>query len=142
MPLRLVSQLYIYISIQDLVSGFRRNFSLEIGSPILPFTKKGKTASIRNGQDSDFADNLVADVTIYPNPTSGNIHINNQVLENNQTQVHIYNNLGQLVQQESLSSGSITQSINFCSPLTNGLYFVKVMQEGKEIDMKRIQLYR
>jgi len=132
----------IYIEVYDLVSGAGRNFSLEIGSPILPFTKTGKTASTRNGQDNEFADMHVAEVNIYPNPTSGNIQLESPVFENNQTQVHLYNNLGQLVQQERLNSGSMNQSIDFSSQLTNGIYFVKILQEDKEINIRRIQLHR
>lgn len=132
----------IFIEIYDIASGVGRNFSLELDNPVAPFTSRENQSSTRNGQDSDITDIQSTEVNIFPNPTSGNIQIESPAFENNQSQVHIFNNLGQLVQQENLDIGLKTQSLDFSDQLTNGIYFVKIIQEGREIDIKRIQLHR
>ena len=131
----------IYIEVFDLVSGVNRNFSLEIGSPILPFAGKISASSTRNGQNNTIA-KVAQEVNIFPNPTSGNIQLESEIFEDKDVQVHIFNNLGQLVQQERLNSGSTTQTLDFSNQLTAGLYIVKVLHGDKEVDVKRIQLHR
>ena len=132
----------IYIAVRDLASGYSRNFSLEIGSPILPFTKKGKIASSRNAQDDENANFIAVDVNVFPNPSNGTIQLESDAFEMKTTQVQIFNAMGQMVQQERFNAGSISQSLEFSSQLTNGLYIVKLIQNGNEMNVKRVQLYR
>ncbi len=58
-------------------------------------------------------------VKLYPNPTSGLLHINNQ----EQVDIHIYDVLGKQLESSSLETG--TNSIDL-SYFTAGIYFVKV----------------
>ena len=132
----------LYIVITDLISGNSRIFTLEIDSPILPFTKKGKSATTRINHDSNQNTLTKSEVTIYPNPSSGNIQLKSELFVDNQTQVLVFNSLGQVVQQAQLSTGQYAQSIEFSNHLTNGLYIVKTLHEGQEVDVKRIQLHR
>lgn len=129
----------LYISIYNLISGKGRNFTLELDSPIVSFQKKGK-ASTRNIVSNE--NNLSQAINIYPNPTPGNIQLNSRTFENLDAQVQILNSLGQVVQQEKFTKGSNTQSIEISDQLIDGMYFVRTIQEGKEINVQKIQVNR
>jgi len=130
----------IYISIEDLASGFSRNFSLEIDSPILPLQSKKSLASTRN--DLIGEGGVSRAVEVFPNPSHGTIQLESDAFELHQTDVQIFNIMGQMVQQERFSDGSKSQSLDFSYQLTNGLYFVKLIQNGQELNVKRVQLNR
>ncbi len=73
-------------------------------------------------------------ITIYPNPTAGEIHISLPDSADNY-QVEIINALGQLIK-----SDKITNTINFMLDISNqpaGIYFVKI-KSGSQTQVKQI----
>jgi Secretion system C-terminal sorting domain len=64
-------------------------------------------------------------VSIYPNPTPGEFHIDNVALE----KVTIYNTLGNLVKELSFAN-SLDNTINLAT-LSKGIYFINLQAEGE-----------
>ncbi|MDR6760798.1 hypothetical protein J2Y38_000996 [Flavobacterium sp. 2755] len=63
-------------------------------------------------------------VNIYPNPTKGELTINNVNLE----KANVYNSLGQLVKSFSLNSADLNHSINL-SGLPKGVYYIYLINQ-------------
>jgi alpha-tubulin suppressor-like RCC1 family protein len=64
-------------------------------------------------------------ITLYPNPTKGQLHINNVVLE----KVTVYDALGKLVKTTSFTSGSNDNTINLTG-LPKGIYYLYLQSQG------------
>ncbi len=74
-------------------------------------------------------------MSIYPNPTNENAYINLELTNDSETEIIIYNSLGQIVKtidSQKLNSGSNIIPIE-TSSLNNGMYLVKTSIEGKTI---------
>ena len=71
-------------------------------------------------------DNLFAKATVYPNPTKGELNINNVSVE----KATVYNSLGQLVKTFVLNSGDTDNIINL-SGLPKGIYYVYLINQDK-----------
>lgn len=63
-------------------------------------------------------------VVVYPNPTKGEVNINNIALE----KVTVYNTIGQLVKTMILNSGNTDNAIDL-SDLPKGVYFIYLINE-------------
>ena len=63
-------------------------------------------------------------VLIYPNPTKGEVNINNIALE----KITIYNSIGQLVKSFSLNSGDTNNTVDL-SGLPKGIYFLYLINQ-------------
>jgi len=72
----------------------------------------------------DFA---VSTISIYPNPTTGQLRIKNYELREN-TVLKIYNIVGQVVFTSAVSPHSPETTIDI-SPLANGMYFLKINEK-------------
>jgi hypothetical protein len=70
------------------------------------------------------ADRVFDKVTIYPNPSKSELHIDNVALE----KVAIYNALGNLVKEISFAN-SLNNTINLAT-LSKGVYFMNLQAEG------------
>lgn len=68
-------------------------------------------------------------ISIHPNPTTGQIHIDLKTIEQNLT-LNIYNSFGVLIHTEPLSNVS---SFEYLLPETNGLYLVQLLGENGAI---------
>lgn len=78
-------------------------------------------------------ENSVLDkVTMYPNPTKGEVNINNIALE----KATVYNTSGQLVKTFALNSNNISNSINL-SGLPKGVYYIYLIK-GDAASAKKI----
>jgi len=64
-------------------------------------------------------------MTIYPNPTNGQLRVSGDILDNKDREIWIYNVVGQVVFTSQLSNLSPETTIDI-SHLANGLYFLKV----------------
>jgi len=64
-------------------------------------------------------------MTIYPNPTSGQLRVSGDILDSKDSEIRIYNVVGQVVFTSQLSKLSPETTIDI-SGLANGLYFLKV----------------
>ncbi|WP_264552714.1 T9SS type A sorting domain-containing protein [Flavobacterium sp. N2038] len=69
-------------------------------------------------------DSVFDKVAIYPNPTRGEVSINNITLD----KVNVYNELGQLVKTFSLNSADINNTINLCG-LPRGIYYIYLINQ-------------
>ena len=67
---------------------------------------------------------VFAKATVYPNPTHGEVNINNIALE----KVNVYNSLGQLVKTFNLNSDNTNNTINL-SGLPKGIYYVYLINQ-------------
>jgi Leucine-rich repeat (LRR) protein len=78
------------------------------------------------------ADSAFDKITIYPNPTKGEVNINNITLE----KATVYNSLGQLVKTFTLNSGNTDNTINL-SGLKKGVYYVYLVN-GDAASAKKV----
>jgi len=72
----------------------------------------------------DIADFTLPQITIYPNPTTGELRIENGKLRMENAEYHIYNVMGQTVLQGKLPETSV---INVAS-LPSGIYYLKLAE--------------
>lgn len=79
-------------------------------------------------------DSVFDKAVVYPNPTKGEVHINNIVLE----KVNLYNSLGQFVKSFTFSNGESNNTINL-SGLPRGVYHVYLIN-GDAASAKKIIL--
>lgn len=79
-------------------------------------------------------DSVFNKVTMYPNPTKGEININNVSLE----KATVYNSLGQLVKSFTLNSSNTDNTINL-SGLPKGVYYIYLIN-GDAASAKKIIL--
>ncbi|CAM3578710.1 T9SS type A sorting domain-containing protein [Flavobacterium chungbukense] len=77
-------------------------------------------------------DSVFSKATLYPNPTKGEVNINNVSLE----KATVYNSLGQLVKTFVLNNGETSNTINL-SGLPRGVYFVYLIS-GDAASAKKI----
>ncbi len=73
-----------------------------------------------------------ANMMLYPNPTNGVLTIKSDLINGT---IEFVNALGQTVVSENITRE--TQTINISS-LTNGIYFVKLIENGKVVDVKKV----
>ncbi|KUJ62194.1 hypothetical protein AR687_09235 [Flavobacteriaceae bacterium CRH] len=78
-------------------------------------------------------DLVFAKIAVYPNPTKGELHIDNIVLE----KATVYDVLGKLVTATKFTNGSNTNSINL-SGIPKGIYYVYLESEGSTVVRKII----
>ncbi|OFY87110.1 MAG: hypothetical protein A3F72_16520 [Bacteroidetes bacterium RIFCSPLOWO2_12_FULL_35_15] len=90
-------------------------------------------------------DESISNLSVYPNPTSGTIHVDLTLKEEGKINISVYDMLGKKVldaglsTENVLSSGVHTQSLDL-SNLNNGLYFMEmVFVSSKGISTKTIQ---
>lgn len=105
-----------------------------------------KDSSVSSGSDCAWIDNVVFPastiitdvyevveknaVTIYPNPMNDVLNIE---LGDNQSDVEVYNSLGQMVKRIEMMSGDVTINVE---DLNAGIYFVKVNNSVTKIVKK------
>lgn len=77
---------------------------------------------------------LTFKVQLYPNPSSGLVHLNFELKEVKAIDISLYNNLGQLVAKIFKSNqASAQQNICFSTEqLTNGLYYINVQTKEQQ----------
>ncbi len=78
--------------------------------------------------------NNVSLVELYPNPTSGEIYMSMQKLEDNYS-VEVYNNLGMLINKRNIES---TVSKTDLTQQPDGIYYIRVIKEGKQVNVFRV----
>ena len=82
----------------------------------------------------DVSDAEIANVSVYPNPTEGEIHIESQVIIET---VSIYNVYGQLISSEAVNGSLYTANI---SDNVDGVYVMRIMlNDGKTITHKVVK---
>ncbi|WET05007.1 T9SS type A sorting domain-containing protein [Flavobacterium sp. YJ01] len=86
--------------------------------------KESKTTYSENCQALGIEDSVFDKALVYPNPTKGEVHINNIVLE----KANVYNSLGQLVKSFIFNNGENSNTINL-SGLPRGVYYVYLINE-------------
>ncbi|WP_264535836.1 leucine-rich repeat domain-containing protein [Flavobacterium sp. N1736] len=69
-------------------------------------------------------DSVFAKATIYPNPTNGEVNIDNIILD----KANVYNELGQLVKTFTLDSNNTNNTINL-SGLSKGVYYIYLINQ-------------
>ncbi len=85
-------------------------------------------------QTTDFETQNSFEVNIYPNPASNYIKING--LSDNDANVKIFSETGQLVVSQHIDNERNTVNVN---DLTSGLYYVQIVQESKTSSYKFIK---
>ena len=73
-------------------------------------------------------------ISISPNPTNGLLNINFSSISQN-TKIELYNSIGALVLTETMINKNNT--INM-SDLSNGIYFMKVLEGNKVVEVKKV----
>jgi len=92
------------------------------------------------GFNAGFENEVLINVSIYPNPNNGVLNLNIGLQSNIKLQIGIYNLTGQLV--KSITSTEFNEGINVknvdASELSNGTYFVKFYNEDVNKTLKFI----
>ncbi|MCG8698107.1 MAG: thrombospondin type 3 repeat-containing protein [Bacteroidales bacterium] len=83
---------------------------------------------------SSISETLAEKVSIYPNPSNGELYIDLSLI-GNQSAVQFYNTNGQLVHSETLKANTV-QQVN--TRLTTGIYFVKIVTKDSMMIEKLI----
>ncbi len=96
--------------------------------------KDAKTVYSSNCNSLGIEDSVFDKAVVYPNPTKGEVHINNIALE----KANVYNSLGQLVKSLSFKNGESNNTINLAG-LPKGVYYVYLIN-GDAASAKKIIL--
>ncbi len=75
-----------------------------------------------------FIDNQLAEITLFPNPANDFIDLNFNGEVYNQLQISIVNQLGQIVDNQTINNPDNTEKINL-PDLPNGIYFCRIQTE-------------
>jgi len=94
--------------------------------------KDTKAVYSSNCNSLGIEDSVFDKAVMYPNPTKGEVHINNIVLE----KANVYNSLGQLVKSFSFNNGESNNTINLAG-LPQGVYYVYLIN-GNAASVKKI----
>ena len=105
-------------------------YSNGYGSPRLPSRYYVLPRDFQNGVG--IAENVKANVQIYPNPTNGNIHI---AVDVPVTEVAIYDMFGKLVDRQSVSTGD--NMINM-SQVNAGVYFLRIFNGNSIVGTAKV----
>ncbi len=84
-------------------------------------------------------------IDIYPNPTKGQlfIKVTKQLADNNELDVTVINNTGQIVYKTTIvGTGYNEEAINLPPSLVNGLYVVQVVNSKGQKEVKQVVLNR
>ncbi len=95
-------------------------------------SKKDATATYSSTCTLGIEDSVFSTAALYPNPTKGEININNVALD----KATVYNSLGQLVKSFTLNSANTDNTINL-SGLPKGIYYVYLIN-GDAASAKKI----
>jgi hypothetical protein len=93
------------------------------------------TCSAPNGIKS--ITNELVSISIVPNPNQGNFMVNLPKMPQMGTKLRVVNALGQLVQEFNTQLNSEQQTIQLPPNVTDGLYFLQVILEGKVIGVEK-----
>ena len=74
---------------------------------------------------------------IFPNPTTGLLNIECEILNNTNLKFQLLNNLGQIVREEEIKNANITINIQ---QLPIGIYFLKINNNSKTFKIIKISL--
>lgn len=85
---------------------------------------KDSNASYSSSCALGLEDSVFNKITMYPNPTKGELNINNIPLE----KATVYNSLGKLVKSFTLNSGNTNNTLNL-SGLPKGVYYVYLINQ-------------
>ena len=106
------------------------------------YTVTGLTTALESNPSNEVVVNFGAtvveniegqDAVLYPNPTSGELHLDVHGLN----QVVVFNMMGQEVMRQTVSTEHLVLDI---SSLTQGTYFIKVITEGGSIAKKVVKI--
>lgn len=82
--------------------------------------------------------NLNEILSIYPNPSNGNLNFDLSRYGNKQVEVAVYNTVGQLVDKKTYKAGT-TVSLDLTTQ-ANGMYFAEVKADGQLLTKKKVIL--
>ncbi|MCL2435291.1 MAG: T9SS type A sorting domain-containing protein, partial [Lentimicrobiaceae bacterium] len=81
-------------------------------------------------------DSLYENITIYPNPTTGELEIRNY--ESEIKSIEVFDVYGRAISSHHLIPSSSHQKINL-SHINSGIYFVKITTEASEVVKKVVK---
>ncbi len=90
------------------------------------------------GLDFDDATSTLAEVSLYPNPASDEVQIDLNNFNQEDLNLTLINNLGQVVYQQHLQQVETTLHTVQVSDLAPGLYFVRMERSSGEVISKRL----
>ncbi|HNW98431.1 MAG TPA: aryl-sulfate sulfotransferase [Bacteroidales bacterium] len=76
------------------------------------------------------------ELNLFPNPTTGTINLNDEFTEDNNFEVFVYNSYGEIIIQEKNSK------LLDLSAYSNGIYYITVKSENKNIVNKKIVIMK
>lgn len=89
-----------------------------------------EVVSLQNGENNTNSD-FGRQFTLYPNPTSNYINIQQLRSTSSNVSIELYNNLGQKI--DNIYSGTYVKTIKYdCTNLDNGIYFVRIKTDSNK----------
>jgi len=134
-----VGQSEIFINIDIIASGQNRHSKLMMDNPVIAIKRhdRGNIHTLSRSRNE-----TPADISVYPNPSTGSIYLKSNRFENTMTEIQIYNLEGQKIMDFTRKNES--EEINFDMPdsACDGLYLIQTLQNGELINSERISLIR
>lgn len=90
------------------------------------------------GLELENANSALADVSLYPNPASEEVHIDLNNFSQEDLTLSLVNSLGQVVYQENLQQVETTLHTMQVADLVPGLYFIRMERPSGEVISKRL----
>jgi hypothetical protein len=94
------------------------------------------TQNVNTCTDIQSVSNQPSLISVYPNPTGGLINVELEIVSGNNASIQILNTLGEVLVNESVNTQHPVFNIQH---FTAGVYFVKVIQQGKQQIIKLIK---
>ncbi|MEO6760106.1 MAG: DUF4394 domain-containing protein, partial [Saprospiraceae bacterium] len=91
-----------------------------------------------NGQSAAFAGNL----TVYPNPTSGQIFVDLSAWTGQSVSLTVYNVTGRQVQRTELEAGAEATALQLPANLTSGFYYLEMLTADGTKQVQRLVVQR
>lgn len=128
----------IYFRVLNNATGVWRYHSLELDEEVYASPQP----RLQNATAEAELEHAKSTITVFPNPSNGQVQLTSTLWESQSTQVEVYTALGELVQTTLLETGSLNNQLELSSRLANGFYLLRFSQDGKTVGTERLQLHR
>ncbi len=137
-----LSDLYVYVQIN--ASNRRLLLRVIVNGTISPLTNNQDMLQLtqQENQGKGTASSADIQVQVFPNPTSGMVQVESSSFLAKPASLKLINALGQVIYQQQIPAGDQQVNLDLPNTLKDGIYYLSISQEGKAIDVQRIQLLR
>lgn len=134
---------FFRVGVEINASGDSRLMTINLDNPVIPFTGDNTSQfNIQSTSGNSIALASLHKLEVYPNPTSGFVQLKSMAFENGTTNIEVVNMLGQVVLSQTVGARDQRHSMNLPTTINDGVYYIRLLQDGKQTGTQRIQLQR